>query len=116
MSASLSSLRPSSPPRWLAALSVQITSGPMCRCPNASRARPAQTAGRRHRAPTSALWWEGFADPRQRFVTLALEQNLDLAQASARVAQARAGLGAANAALLPSGSVSESGGQSLSVR
>ena len=36
---------------------------------------------------------------------LALEQNLDLAQASARVMQARAGLGAANAALLPSGNV-----------
>lgn len=53
-----------------------------------------------------ATWWVGFGDPHlTRFVTLALEQNLDLAQASARVAQARAGLGAANAALLPSGSV-----------
>lgn len=52
-------------------------------------------------------WWTGFGDPQlTRFVTLALEQNLDLAQASARVAQARAGLGAANAALLPSGNVS----------
>ena len=53
-----------------------------------------------------AAWWTGFGDPQlTRFVTLALEQNLDLAQASARVAQARAGLGAANAALLPSGNV-----------
>ncbi|MCQ4295356.1 TolC family protein [Pseudomonas stutzeri] len=52
-------------------------------------------------------WWAGFADPQlTRLVTLALEQNLDLAQAAARVAQARAGLGAANAALLPSGSIS----------
>ncbi|WP_417067754.1 efflux transporter outer membrane subunit [Niveibacterium terrae] len=52
-------------------------------------------------------WWAGFGDPQlTRFVTLALEQNLDLAQASARVAQARAGLGTANAALLPSGNVS----------
>lgn len=52
-------------------------------------------------------WWAGFNDPQlTRFVTLALKQNLDLAQASARVAQARAGLGTANAALLPSGSVS----------
>ncbi|MEO8119907.1 MAG: efflux transporter outer membrane subunit [Rhodoferax sp.] len=52
-------------------------------------------------------WWTGFGDPQlTRFVTLALEQNLDLAQVSARVAQARAGLGAANAALLPSGNVS----------
>jgi NodT family efflux transporter outer membrane factor (OMF) lipoprotein len=52
-------------------------------------------------------WWTGFGDPQlTRFVTLALAQNLDIAQASARVDQARAGLGAANAALLPSGSVS----------
>ena len=49
-------------------------------------------------------WWTGFGDAQlARFVTLALAQNLDLAQASARVTQARAGLGAANAALLPSG-------------
>jgi NodT family efflux transporter outer membrane factor (OMF) lipoprotein len=54
-----------------------------------------------------ATWWKGFGDPQlTRFVRLALEQNLDLAQASARVAQARAGLGVANAALLPSGNVS----------
>lgn len=53
-----------------------------------------------------ATWWTGFGDPKlTRFVSLALEQNLDLAQASARVLQARAGLGAANAALLPSGNV-----------
>ena len=53
-----------------------------------------------------ATWWTGFDDPQlTQFVTLALEQNLDLAQASARVMQARAGLGASNAALLPSGNV-----------
>lgn len=52
-------------------------------------------------------WWTGFGDPQlARYVTMALDQNLDLAQAFARVAQARAGLGAANAALLPSGNVS----------
>ncbi|WDH19903.1 efflux transporter outer membrane subunit [Pseudomonas chlororaphis] len=52
-------------------------------------------------------WWEGFGDPGLAdFVSKALEQNLDLAQASARVTQARAGLGAANAALLPSGNIS----------
>lgn len=51
-------------------------------------------------------WWAGFGDPQlTRLVTLSLQQNLDLAQAEARIAQARAGLGAANAALLPSGSV-----------
>ena len=54
-----------------------------------------------------ATWWTGFGDPQlTRLVMLALEQNLDLAQASARVRQARAGLGAANAALLPSGNIS----------
>jgi len=52
-------------------------------------------------------WWNGFGDPKlAQFVDLALEQNLDLAQVSARVLQARAGMGAANAALLPSGNVS----------
>jgi len=63
----------------------------------------------RHTAASAELvtWWTGFGDPQlTRFVTLALEQNLDLAQAAARVSQARAGLGAANAALLPSGNVS----------
>jgi NodT family efflux transporter outer membrane factor (OMF) lipoprotein len=63
----------------------------------------------RHAAASADLvtWWTGFDDPTlTRFVTLALEQNLDLAQAAARVTQARAGLGAANAALLPSGNVS----------
>lgn len=55
-------------------------------------------------------WWAGFEDPQlTRFVTLALAQNLDLAQASARVIQARAGLGAANAALLPSGNLGAQG-------
>ncbi|MBU2321740.1 MAG: TolC family protein, partial [Gammaproteobacteria bacterium] len=63
----------------------------------------------RHAAANASLiaWWTGFDDPQlTRFVTLALEQNLDLSQAAARVAQARAGLGAANAALLPSGNIS----------
>ena len=66
----------------------------------------------RHASTTADLivWWEGFGDPQlTRFVTLALEQNLDLAQASTRVAQVRAGLGAANAALLPSGTISAQG-------
>jgi NodT family efflux transporter outer membrane factor (OMF) lipoprotein len=66
----------------------------------------------RHASTTADLivWWEGFGDPQlTRFVTLALEQNLDLAQASTRVTQVRAGLGAANAALLPSGTISAQG-------
>lgn len=54
-----------------------------------------------------ARWWEGFGDPLlTRLVTTALAQNLDLAQAMARVAQARAQLGNASAALLPSAQVS----------
>lgn len=63
---------------------------------------------RRGATPTTLVaWWEGFGDPLLAdFVSKALEQNLDLAQASARVTQARAGLGAANAALLPSGNIS----------
>ncbi|MBS1204755.1 MAG: transporter [Proteobacteria bacterium] len=58
--------------------------------------------------PTSfAIWWESFGDPLlSQYVSDALVQNLDLAQSSARMAQARAGLGAATAALLPSGNIS----------
>lgn len=52
-------------------------------------------------------WWASFEDPLlSRFVTLALEQNLDIAQASARLSQSRGALRYANAALLPSGSIS----------
>jgi NodT family efflux transporter outer membrane factor (OMF) lipoprotein len=59
------------------------------------------------RPASFAVWWEGFNDPLlSRLVSDALAQNLDIAQASARMAQARAGLGAATAALLPSGNVS----------
>lgn len=72
----------------------------------------AQAAVDQRQAATTTelpVWWTGFGDPQlTRFVTLALRENLDLAQAATRVAQARAGLGAANAALLPSGMV---GGQ-----
>jgi NodT family efflux transporter outer membrane factor (OMF) lipoprotein len=55
-------------------------------------------------------WWVAFDDPAlTRFVSLALEQNLDLAQAAARVVQSRASLRVASAALLPSGQVSAYG-------
>jgi NodT family efflux transporter outer membrane factor (OMF) lipoprotein len=70
------------------------------------------TLEQRHAGASADLieWWGGFGDPTlTRFVTLALEQNLDLAQAAARVAQAQAGLGAANAALLPSGNINAQG-------
>ncbi|WP_414499871.1 efflux transporter outer membrane subunit [Zymobacter sp. IVIA_12111.31 C1] len=59
-----------------------------------------------------ATWWQSFDDPLlARFVSLALEKNLSLAQAVARVTQARALLGSANAALLPSGAISGSTGR-----
>jgi NodT family efflux transporter outer membrane factor (OMF) lipoprotein len=52
-------------------------------------------------------WWRSFDDPLlASLVERALEQNLDLQQASARVVQARAALRHANADLLPSGQVS----------
>jgi NodT family efflux transporter outer membrane factor (OMF) lipoprotein len=55
-------------------------------------------------------WWVGFDDPLlTRFVALALEQNLDIAQAAARVYQSRASLRQADAALLPSSNVSAQG-------
>lgn len=55
----------------------------------------------------NAVWWQSFADPLlNEFVSSALAQNLNLAQASAQLTQARAGLSAATAALLPSGNVS----------
>ena len=57
-----------------------------------------------------AVWWESFNDPLlSQLVSRALAQNLDLAQASARMSQSRAGLGAATAALLPSGNISGQG-------
>jgi NodT family efflux transporter outer membrane factor (OMF) lipoprotein len=59
-----------------------------------------------------ASWWNTFEDPLlARYVSTAVEQNLDIAQAFARITQARAGLGAANAALLPSGNVTSSAGR-----
>lgn len=66
--------------------------------------------------PTTDLidirWWSGFNDPQlSRLVTLALTQNLDIAQARARVAQSRAGLGTATAAMLPSGAIEGQAGR-----
>ena len=53
------------------------------------------------------LWWAAFDDPLlTRLVSLALEQNLDIAQVAARVAQSRASLRYADAALLPAANVS----------
>lgn len=68
-----------------------------------------QAAVERRAAPAPASfdrWWAGFGDAQlSALIDEALAQNLDIAQAQARVLQARAGLGAANAALLPSATV-----------
>src|SRR5207244_4145874 len=64
-----------------------------------------------------ATWWLEFNDPLlTQFLSAALEQNLDLAQAAARVTQARAGLSAANAALVPSGVITGSAARARSRR
>lgn len=59
------------------------------------------------RSASNVVWWEGFADPLlSDFVSQALIKNLNLAQANAQLTQARAALGIATAALLPTGSTS----------
>ena len=59
--------------------------------------------------PEDTRWWSSFGDPMlTALVDRALGQNLDVAQAVARVTQARAGLHEATAALLPSGTMSAS--------
>ncbi|APG05834.1 RND transporter [Luteibacter rhizovicinus DSM 16549] len=62
-------------------------------------------------APVASLerWWDAFQDPTlSRLIAVAVSQNLSLEQAKARVQLSRAGLGAATAELLPSGSVAAS--------
>jgi outer membrane protein TolC len=73
----------------------------------------AAVEGRAHGAAPADLvsWWKSFDDPLlSSLVERALAQNLDLQQAVARVAQARAALTGASAALLPSGQVSGAAG------
>jgi len=58
-------------------------------------------------APDLAVWWRGFNDPGlDRVVARALSENLELAQAIARVRQARAQVQFAHARLLPAGEAS----------
>ena len=60
-------------------------------------------------APPVETWWTGFRDPvLTRIVERALEQNLDLAAAIARVDQARAVAREAGAKLLPTGTAAAS--------
>jgi len=105
------------PTRSLAILTTAITLAgcavgpdyvrPETPLPAAYRGQPAVDQRHAEAMADAATWWTAFGDPQlTQYVELALDQNLDLAQAAARVRQARAGLGAANAALLPSGGVS----------
>lgn len=99
-------------------LSLMVSSGLLAGCavgpdyhrpdmPLPDRYQSAMQQRSATRPASFAVWWEGFNDPLlSRLVSDALAQNLDIARASARMAQARAGLGAATAALLPSGNVS----------
>lgn len=67
-------------------------------------------SGRGADRPDLQQWWASFNDPAlDRLVNQAMQSNLSLEQAKARVAQARAMLGAANAALAPSATVDASG-------
>jgi NodT family efflux transporter outer membrane factor (OMF) lipoprotein len=60
-------------------------------------------------APPLDQWWTGFHDPElTRIVQRALDQNLDLAAATARVQQARAAARGAGAQRLPAGNLSAS--------
>jgi len=60
-------------------------------------------------APPLDQWWTGFHDPElTRIVQRALDQNLDLAAAMARVQQARAAARGAGAQRLPAGNINAS--------
>ena len=61
-------------------------------------------------APALESWWTGFNDPMLvTVVQRALDQNLDLAAAFARVRQARAAAAAAGAQLLPTADLGATG-------
>lgn len=74
---------------------------------------PAMNQRQSATAADLVAWWQGFGDPLMTdFITKALDQNLDIAQASARITQSRASLRSANSALLPAGNLSAQAAQS----
>lgn len=82
---------------------------PEAAAPSSFMGSAAVTARAAAQPTDQRTWWAGFNDPvLTGLVEEALAQNLDIAQAVARVSQARASLHAADAALLPSASVSAS--------
>lgn len=83
-----------------AALTGCMTVGPDYKRPQTDM--PEQWPGATATDPVSATWWHTYNDPvLNRLVDEALLQNLDLRQAIARVAEARAGLGIARADQYP---------------
>ena len=84
-------------PVFLASLGLAACAvGPNYRPPATPQAQSfidAQPVARRQTdrpAPNLSAWWTGFGDPElSSLVARALDQNLDLAQAEARVRQAR---------------------------
>jgi NodT family efflux transporter outer membrane factor (OMF) lipoprotein len=98
-----------------ASLLAGCAAGPNYRPPNVSMTSRfiGQDAIERREIRSKAelpTWWAAFDDSMlTRFVALALDQNLDMALAAARVAQARASLRLADAALLPSANLSAQG-------
>lgn len=86
-------------------------SRPVSEAPEHFLSVPAVPAG--STAADLTNWWESFHDPLlTELVVKAQASNLDVAQALARVVQAKAGLNAATAALLPSGGIQASATQS----
>ncbi|HYJ17809.1 MAG TPA: efflux transporter outer membrane subunit [Burkholderiales bacterium] len=83
-----------------AALAGCMTVGPDYKRPQSDM--PEQWPGATTAEPVSATWWKTYNDPvLDTLVDEALLQNLDLRQAIARVAEARAGLGIARADQYP---------------
>lgn len=76
------------------------------------------TAGAREEAPAELVsWWGQFDDPvLTRLIERAIDANLDIAQAVARLRQARAALVQSRADLLPSLDASGSGGRNFDNR
>lgn len=100
-----------------AALASGCTVGPDYRPPTLTL--PAGYQWQTQAAPLTdqalSTWWARFDDPLlSQLVEQALAQNLDLAQADARIAQARAGLDAARAVLLPTGDLQGTAGRAHS--
>ncbi len=69
----------------------------------------ANPSGSAQNEPLNAQWWRAFGDPElNSLVQRAVAANLDLEQATARVAQARANAGLARAALAPDSELTSS--------